>query len=639
MSRHGLLKTTFAFSFVLCFVSASGLYADHHEKNSEWKPLFDGESLDGWKGREDLWSVKDGAIVGSTFGKKLTGNTFLVSEKEYADFNLRFKFRFNGTGNSGLQLRSKQVQKPEDFVISGYQADIGNGYHGSLYDEKRRGMLQAADREWVKPFVQLDGKKWNQYEVRAIGNEIELAINGLVTARYTEKDDVIPRSGVLAFQLHVGPEMEIGFKDIEIQEIVPRQVLYVTHSAGFKHSSLPLSHEIFKKIGKDSGYFEVTATNDVDQITPEGLEKYDLVAFYTTGDKGKFPLSEENRQFFIDWVKDGHGFVGFHAATDTYKDWQPYYEMIGGSFDGHPWHEDVLIDIEDPTHPSVLHLDTQWKIKDEIYQFKNYDRSRLHIIMSLNPVSEAGKARREDGDVPIAWCREFGKGKVFYTSLGHREDVWTNPLYQEHVEGGVLYALGVPGYESDATPGIEKPSMEWVSLLPKSGLGEWKPINSKSDWAVEDDVLTGRGAQGHLYSPKKYKNFHYRADIKIGDNSNSGMYFRTQLPENEKVHWPNGMEAQVNSAHTDKVRTGSLYQYVKVYERLIPVDEWGTQEVIALGQWIVIKVNGRVTARGKFPYNGKKHFPDGHFAFQQHHAGSKVDIRKVQVRELSSAVD
>ena len=599
--------------------------------------LVDGKTLDGCKGKADLWSVKDGAIVGSTAPKGLRGNTFLVSEKSYANYILKLKFRFNGKGNSGIQFRSKQVGKPEDYVISGYQADIGNGFHGSLYDEKRRGMLHAAKNDWAKlfkRFLHLDGKRWNSYEIRAIGNDITLSLNGLVTTRYTEKDAKIDRSGLIALQLHGGGPMEISFKDIRIEEIQPKKILFVTHSAGFRHGSIPTAHKVLTKVGLDSGYFEVTATNDTDQINPEGLKKYDGVAFYTTGDKKQFRLSEANRDYFINWVKEGHAFAGFHSATDTYKDWEPYWDMIGGSFDGHPWHEDVTIDVEDPSHPSALHLDTQWTIKDEIYQFRNYNRDRIHVILSMNPKSVKGKGKRKDGDYAVAWCRAFGKGKVFYTSLGHRDDVWNNPVYQKHIEGGVLYALGIPGYEADERPGLKKGSVEFTSLLDGKTLSGWKAIHD-AEWAVKDGVLTGRGKQGHLFSPKRYKNFHYKAEIKVGNNSNSGMYFRAQIAKDPKrqPRWPDGMEAQVNSNHGDPVRTGSLYSYVKVFEQLIPTGEWGTQEIIAMDNFIVLKVNGRVTVRGRFGYS-KKHFEEGHFAFQQHHPGSEVDIRNVVVREL-----
>jgi type 1 glutamine amidotransferase len=608
-----------------------------------WQPLFDGQSLAGWQGKSGLWSVKDGAIVGSTKPDGLKHNTFLVTEREFENFVLRLKFKYDGTGNSGVQFRSGLIadRDPQHFAVRGYQADIGEGYYGSLYDEERRGMLQASRLDWVKRFLKLDGKAWNDYEVRAIGNQVTLTINGLVTARYTEKNDAIPRKGRIALQLHSGGPMEISFKDIAVEEIQPKKLLYVTHSAGFRHSSLPLSQEVLTKVGRDSGYFAVTATNEVDQITPAGLAQYDGVAFYTTGDLAAFPLSKENREHLIQWIKDGHAFIGFHSATDTYKDWEPFWEMIGGSFDGHPWHEEITIDVEDPSHPSVLHLDTHWVITDEIYQFKNYSRDRLHIILSMNAKSEKGKGKRADKDNAIAWCREFGKGKVFYTSLGHREDVWTNPDYQKHVEGGVLYALGVPGYEADETPGLPKPAAEFVPLFTDS-LDGWTIHTRKgAQWTLKDGVLSGRNEQGHIFSPKEYQNFHLKAEIRVGENSNSGMYFRTQLAADPKDQpdWPNGMEAQVNSSHGDPVRTGSLYGLVKVFEQLIPAGEWGTQEVIAVGEYIVIKVNGRVTVRGRFPFDHRRHFPKGRFAFQQHHNGSEVDYRNVVVRELPARAD
>jgi type 1 glutamine amidotransferase len=600
-------------------------------------PLFDGSSLKGWSGKEGLWSVRDGAITGSTKPSGLQHNTFLVSEKEYENFILRLKFKFDGTGNSGIQIRSEPLTSGG---VRGYQADIGSGFFGSLYDEERRGMLVAARQDWVLRFVKFD--RWNDYEVRAIGNRVVLTVNGLVTARYEEKDDAIPRRGRIALQLHSGPAMEIQFKDLEVQEVQPQKLLYLTTSAGFRHSSLPLSQQVLKKVGRDSGYFEVTATESTDHVSPEGLRGFDAVAFYTTGDLAQFPLTKENREHLIAWVREGHTFVGFHAATDTYKDWEPYWEMIGGSFNGHPWHEEVVIDVEDPTHPSVQHLDTRWTITDEIYQFKNYSRDRVHVILSLNPSSEKGKGMHKDKplaekDYPVAWCRDFGSGKVFYTSLGHREDVWTNPHYQRHVEGGILWALGVPGYEGDSTPGLRKSPAEFTPLFDGTTLSGWTALHDGKWEVVDGGVLRGHGGQGHIFSPKEYANFHLKAEVRIEDASNSGMYFRA-LKE-EKQRWPRGMEAQVNSSHTDPVRTGSLFGLRKVFEQLIPVGQWGTQEVIALGPYVVIKVNGQVMVSGKFPFDNQRHFPRGHFAFQQHHDGSEVRYRNVVVRELPERID
>lgn len=602
-----------------------------------FSPLFNGKSLDGWKGREGLWSVKDGAIVGSTGPDGIKANTFLVYEKPFEDFVLKFDFQFTG-GNSGLQLRSARIDPQEGFVIAGYQADIGEGYFGSLYDERRRGMLAEARKDWVKRFLHApDDKKdpWNHYEVSAVGSHITLKINGLVTAEYTEKDDSIPRSGLLALQLHAGPAMEVRFKDIQIQEIPKKRLLYVTTAGSFPHSSRPLSRDVVAKLGKDSGRFVATVTDTPELISAEGLKGFDGVLFYTTGgiqDLEKKGLTKEGREALIEWVKAGHAFAGVHSATDTYADWEPYWEMIGGSFDGHPWHEKIKVDVEDPSHPAALPVEHGWEVVDEIYQFKNYSRDRIHVILSMNTGNEEQikKGKRADHDYAIAWCRDYGKGKVFYTSLGHREDVWTNPVYQAHLLGGLLWAMGLEA--GDATPGLPKPSNDFVPLFDGKTLSGWTPnelSNGKPDGAqweiIEGGVLAAKGNQGHLFSPKSYENFDYKAEAKINDGGNSGMYFRAAKGN----AWPNGYEAQVNSSHGDPVRTGSLYNIKKVYEQLVPPDTWFTQEVIAYGDHIIIKVNGKVTANEVVDLHSK-----GHFAFQFHDPTCKVQFRNVQVREL-----
>jgi hypothetical protein len=606
--------------------------------------LFDGKTLAGWQGKAGLWSVVDGAIFGSTKPNGIGGNTFLVHQKPFANFILTLDFQLHG-GNSGIQLRSAQVDKPEDFVIAGYQADIGEGYFGSLYDEKRRGMLAEARKDWVKRFLKDPAKnEWNRYEISAIGSTITCKINGLITAEYTEKDANIPRSGLIALQLHGGGPMEVRFKDIRIEEIPQKKLLYVTTAAGFAHSSRPLSRDVTAQLGRDSGRFEVTATDTTELITPAGLKGFDALMFYTTGGLENFPLSKENREAMIQWVKDGHAFIGVHSATDTYADWEPYWEMIGGSFDGHPWNAGdpaITVDVEDPSHPAAIPVPHGWKVQDEIYQFKNYSRDRLHIILSMNVDDEAHrkKGKRSDNDYPLAWCRDFQKGKVFHTSLGHREDVWTNPTYQAHLLGGILWALGTPGYESDATPGLPKPDNKFTDLLDGKTLSGWTQNDVKdarapggkkveAEWEVVDGVLQGKGQQGHLFSPKEYVNFHYSAEARINDGGNSGMYFRARRGQ----AWPQGYEAQVNSSHGDPVRTGSLYNIKKVFEQLVPPDTWFTQEIIAYGDHIVIKVNGKVTANVVHPGGHKK----GHFAFQFHDPTCKVQYRNVKVRELPS---
>lgn len=201
-----------------------------------FKSLFNGESLDGWEGKEKFWTVRDGAISGQTTKDNPTkGNTFIVWKGEVSDFELQLKFRIVG-GNSGIQYRSKSVG---DFVISGYQADIDstNRYIGILYEEKGRGIL--AERG-AKVKITADGKKekvgktasdeailgalkkegWNDYTVIAKGNHLIHKINGHTTVEVTdEQESKRAMKGLLALQLHAGPPMLIQFKDIYLKDL------------------------------------------------------------------------------------------------------------------------------------------------------------------------------------------------------------------------------------------------------------------------------------------------------------------------------------------------------------------------------------------------------------------------------------
>jgi Domain of Unknown Function (DUF1080) len=170
---------------------------------------------------------------------------------------------------------------------------------------------------------------------------------------------------------------------------------------------------------------------------------------------------------------------------------------------------------------------------------------------------------------------------------------------------------------------------EWVSLFDGKTLGDWTTADgTPGNWKVVDGAIYGSGPASHLFSPRgDYKNFKYKAEVKIADHANSGMYFRTKKGKG----FPNGYEAQVNSTHTDPVKTGSLYGHKKVLEMLVPPDTWFTQEIEAVGNHIVIKVNGKTTVDY---FDEKDTYKEGHFAFQQHDPGSKVWIRKVEVMEL-----
>lgn len=233
------------------------------------------------------------------------------------------------------------------------------------------------------------------------------------------------------------------------------RVLMVTQSAGFRHGSVTRRGDLspaeiaMRDLASRTKLFEIDFTQDVaNDFTREALDQADILFFYTTG---KLPIAPDVLDYFLnDWLKQpGKGFVGTHSATDTYKNHAPYYKMINGTFNGHPWNAGslVTITVHDKEHPASRVWGDEFEIRDEIYQFRNFDPKAVRVLMSLNMAKTQTK---KPYHVPIAWVRDYGKGKCFYISLGHREDVWTNPVYQKSLEGGIRWILGLePG---DATP-------------------------------------------------------------------------------------------------------------------------------------------------------------------------------------------
>jgi uncharacterized protein len=221
-----------------------------------------------------------------------------------------------------------------------------------------------------------------------------------------------------------------------------KKVLYITYSAGFRHDVIPLSMELLPQIGKKNG-FDVVATKDLAFLDPISLPAYDAAVFYTTGE---LPVSDADKANLLAWIKSGKGFIGIHSATDTFYQWPEYGEMIGGYFDGHPWHQEVKVKVEDAQHPATRGLPAVWTLNDEIYQYRNWDRSKRHVLLSLDTSSVDLKkegVKRTDGDFALAWTSAYGKGRVFYSALGHRADLWQTPEYQQFLAGGIRWTLGL----------------------------------------------------------------------------------------------------------------------------------------------------------------------------------------------------
>ena len=231
----------------------------------------------------------------------------------------------------------------------------------------------------------------------------------------------------------------------------PRKVLVFSKTAGFRHGSIPTGVEAMKQMGKSTGAFEVTATEDDSFFEPEKLKNFDAVLFLnTTGEvfKSKEAGREERlKKSLVDFVKSGKGLIGTHSATDTYKKWKDFNDMMGGAFAGHPWHTKIRVKNLEPGHPlNAAFAGKDFEIADEIYQFRkdtaSADERRMVLSLSGEIVDKGKGNTGKEGLYPIAWLDKYGDGRIFYCSLGHRDEIYWNPVILKHYLAGIQYALG-----------------------------------------------------------------------------------------------------------------------------------------------------------------------------------------------------
>jgi type 1 glutamine amidotransferase len=224
----------------------------------------------------------------------------------------------------------------------------------------------------------------------------------------------------------------------------PGRILFLTRSAGYRHEVIPLSKAILTQLGRSSGAFEVIATEDTSEFSTEELKRYAAVMFYTSGE---LPMSGAEKAALLDFVRSGGGFIGVHSATDTFYTWPDYLDLIGGYFNGHPWHQAVTVEVADPTDPLVAFLGNSLQIEDEIYQISDFDFRGSHVLLRLDQssvdLSKPGVHQRFYG-WPLAWTRSYGTGRVFYCALGHEASVWQDARYQQILSDAILWSTRRP---------------------------------------------------------------------------------------------------------------------------------------------------------------------------------------------------
>ena len=409
----------------------------------------------------------------------------LVTKEQYGNFDFRFDWKIAPGGNSGVMYRVTEEKEQPYYTGPEYQVldDAGPGYDaldknqlvGSLYG------LYARSAEVTRP-----AGEWNTSRIVLKGNAVEHWLNGekVVSAQMGSEDwnqriagtKFAPwerfgknARGHIVLQDHGA---QVWYRNLRVRPLKEeakgastsssKRLLLVTQSEGYEHSTITrqsnqpnqLSHteRLLTELGVRSGAFRVDCTKDVAKdFTPELLANYDMVAFYTTGD---LPIPAETLDWFLTTylAEEGHGFLGLHSATDTFMEHPLFRDMIGGTFNGHPWTKDteVVLKIHDGDHPASRpwgNAGDRFEYTDEIYQYNHWQPKKARVLMSLD--MERTDLKRPY-HVPVLWVKPYGTGRVMNMSLGHREATWENPTYQASLLGGILWLLGEePG---DATP-------------------------------------------------------------------------------------------------------------------------------------------------------------------------------------------
>lgn len=435
----------------------------------------------------------------------------------------------------------------------------------------------------------------------------------------------------------------------------PRRVLIFTLTKGYRHSSIPIGVEALRRLGERTGAYTAESSEDPAALSATSLSRFDAVIMLsTTGELFDDPTMKDG---LLDYVRSGKGWVGIHAATDCFYAWPEYGEMIGGYFDGHPWHESVTLKLDDAQHPVCAAFEGKsFSIVDEIYQFRHpYSRARLRVLTSLDTAKTDMKKdgiHRADGDFAVSWVRSFGKGRVFNCSLGHREEVFWNPTVLKHYLAGIQYALG--DLAADAAPSLAV-TPGWTRLFNGADLSGWKGLvadpparakmtteelaaaQAKADelmrthWKVEDGVLVFDGLGSHLCTSKDYADFEMFVDWKIGPGGDSGIYLRgsPQVQIWDPAQWPVG--------------SGGLYNNEKnAKDPLLvadhPVGRWNTFYIRMTGERVTVRLNDKLVVDDVVLENywerDKPIYASGQIELQSH--GSKLWFRDIWIRELPS---
>ena len=466
----------------------------------------------------------------------------------------------------------------------------------------------------------------------------------------------------------------------------PKKILFFTKSSAYEHSVISwkngrpsFAEKILIELGAKNGW-EFTFSKDGSKFSPAYLNQFDAVFFYTTGDlcsegnDKQPPMTPSGKQALFDYVRGGKGFIGTHSATDTFHtdnesqkgpdryvnhgtNSDPYCCFIGGEFIIHGAQQVATNRVIDPKFPGFETIGDSFAFHEEWYSLKDFAADD-HVLTVIDAPHMKGPIY-ERPPYPNTWARTEGNGRVWYTALGHREDVWTNPTFQQILVGGIKWALGdapadvtpnlqtaAPGaytnplyVEPKAAPGKSKAAAVapntltaqekadgWQLLWDGKSGDDWRSAKSENfpthGWNIKDGMLTvhENGGEesaggGDIITRKRYANFELAADFKCTPGCNSGIKIYVQ-PDISPVDKKTGLPAAVGSAigmefqilddvlHPDAKlgrdgdrKLGSLYDLIPAPKdkKVMPMGEWNHARIVSQGRHVEFWLNGGKT--------------------------------------------
>jgi type 1 glutamine amidotransferase len=246
-----------------------------------------------------------------------------------------------------------------------------------------------------------------------------------------------------------------------------KRILILGAAKGFEHDSITDSMAVLWQLGRESGMWEASLRTDYEWITKKKMDRntknlgnFDALVFVNS--TGEMDLDDQQKQDLLSFVRDdGKGFVGVHAALDSNYKWPEYAEMVGGWFDQHPWMTfDAPIILEDPSFPATRHFPHAFMKRDEIYQAKQWSRDKVNVLMRLDEsklnYENNPRIHRDDRDFAVAWSKMYGRGRVFYSTLGHTVESWKDPDIRTMYFEAIKWVLGLTEGSTSPHPKTER---------------------------------------------------------------------------------------------------------------------------------------------------------------------------------------